>query len=207
MIKSEKKEKESTNIGPDKGRKNKKGIDSTVSNAENYNTSKKGLDEKNQKVQELEKEIAELNEEKKRLIAEKINAGRQYQQQLLQIKEYGNQKIIKETLSVLDGYERAVKFSEYSQDTNVKPFIAGLNMDIDRIRKFLQEEGVKEIKVELCKDKFDGRYHEVMEEEESDKYPDETIMQVLKKGYFLHERVISPAKVKISRRKNLEEKR
>jgi len=64
----------------------------------------------------------------------------------------------------------------------------------------LEDEGVKEIKIEIGKDRWSSRLHELVEEAESDNLPEGTVIEVSEKGYLLTDQVLRPAKVIISKK-------
>jgi molecular chaperone GrpE len=61
----------------------------------------------------------------------------------------------------------------------------------------LEEEGVKELNSKG--EKFDPYKHEVLLVEVNDDLPENTIIEELDKGYFFKDKVLRPAKVKISK--------
>ena len=82
----------------------------------------------------------------------------------------------------------------------------GFKIIVKNYEKILADEGVRSMGSEGKK--FDPYKHEVLLVEEArDDLPENTIIEVLDKGYWLGEKVLRPAKVKISKRsKKIEEK-
>ena len=74
----------------------------------------------------------------------------------------------------------------------------GLQMILQWFQNFLRKQSVEEIEVTPGKDTFDSNLHESLEESSSS---EETILQVLRKGYKIHGRVLRPAIVKIGKPK------
>ncbi len=99
--------------------------------------------------------------------------------------------IVKDLLSVADSLDLAVA-ADKSAD-------AGLAMIKSQLADMLKKYGVEKIAVESG-DKFDTARHEAVSEVESDKPPG-TIAEVLASGYRLHDQIIRPARVKISKEK------
>jgi len=109
--------------------------------------------------------------------------------------KYASEGIILKILPILDNFEIAEKnLSEnLKNDKNIK----GILQIKTQILEFLKNQGVKEIK--SLGEKFDPQFHEVIEEiEVKDKEPG-IVVEEVQKGYKFHERVLRPAKVKISK--------
>jgi molecular chaperone GrpE len=68
-------------------------------------------------------------------------------------------------------------------------------MVLEQMRSILSEEGVKEIKA--CGEKFDPNFHEAVEEVSCN--PEGIIVEEIKKGYILKDRVIRPSLVKVAK--------
>ena len=73
-----------------------------------------------------------------------------------------------------------------------------MNLVFSQFYSTLEKEGLKQINP--MNEKFDPYKHEVMMHEKSDK-PDNTITEVLQKGYILNDKIIRHAKVKIIKNK------
>jgi molecular chaperone GrpE len=74
----------------------------------------------------------------------------------------------------------------------------GFEIVVRNFEKIMEEEGIKPMESEG--QKFDPYKHEAMLVEDArDDLPENTIVEVLDKGYFLCDRVLRPAKVKISK--------
>jgi molecular chaperone GrpE len=71
-------------------------------------------------------------------------------------------------------------------------------MTLRQFKSLLEQHGVT--KVKTVGEKFDPRFHEVMFQEATDKFPEDTVMEELQSGYLLHERVLRPALVKVAKK-------
>ena len=76
----------------------------------------------------------------------------------------------------------------------------GFKMIIENFEKFLEDEGVKPMHSEG--EKFDPYKHEALLVEENEKFPENTIIEELNKGYYLNNKILKPAGVKISKIKS-----
>jgi len=130
---------------------------------------------------------ADLDNYKKRALKEK--------EEFLKFSQAG---LLKEMLSGVDNLERAVNaIPKDDQDKGLLTLKQGVELTLKQFQSILEKHGVTKIKA--VGEKFDPRMHEVMFQEETDKFPDETVMEELQSGYLLHERVLRPALVKTAK--------
>ncbi len=76
----------------------------------------------------------------------------------------------------------------------------GFKMIVENFEKFLEDEGVKPMLSEG--EKFDPYKHEALMVEANEKFPENTIIEELNKGYYLNNKILKPAGVKISKIKS-----
>lgn len=109
---------------------------------------------------------------------------------------FANEGLVLGLLNVLDDLERTVNLAE-STKQDFDAFLKGVEMILAHIYEMLKEHGVKPIEAEGKK--FDPNYHEALMQVENKDLPEHTIIEVLQKGYLIHERVLRTAKVKVSK--------
>ncbi len=106
--------------------------------------------------------------------------------------------LLKEFLVVVDNLERALSaLPPEDTDKGLLVLKQGVELTLKQFQSLLEKHGITKIKV--LGEKFDPRFHEVMFQEETDKAPDETVLEELQSGYVLHERVLRPALVKVAK--------
>lgn len=159
------------------------------------------------KEKELLEEINHLREEKLHLLADRENQRKNYQQNNEYIKNYSNKRIILWLLDFLADLERALEFMRQEPEAKVKNHLLAIEMMKDNCWKNLENEGVKEIKIETEKDQLNSRYQEVVAEIENNNFPSETILEVVAKGYLLYEQVLKASQVKISKKNSREKEK
>jgi molecular chaperone GrpE len=125
-----------------------------------------------------------------------------YKKRALKEKEeflkFSQASLLKEFLVVVDNLERAVgSIPADDQDKGFLSLKQGVELTLKQFQSVLEKHGVS--KVKTVGEKFDPRFHEVMFQEETDKFPDETVMEELQSGYLLHDRVLRPALVKVAK--------
>ncbi|MBR9702490.1 nucleotide exchange factor GrpE [Candidatus Woesearchaeota archaeon] len=143
------------------------------------------------KTPSLKKQVEELTDSLKRLQAEYENYRKRTETQAAQHTKYASEDILKQFLPILDNLELAIKHNNQKDD-----FAKGVELIYASIIDMLHANQVEEIKSEGLP--FDPYRHEAMMSKESEQ-EDNTVIEVLQKGYTIHDRVIRPAKVMISK--------
>jgi molecular chaperone GrpE len=106
--------------------------------------------------------------------------------------------LLKEFLVVVDNLERALAaLPPDDQDKGLLALKQGVELTLKQFQSVLEKHGVTRIQAKGGV--FDPRFHEVMFQEETDQFPDETVLEELQGGYLLHERVLRPALVKTAK--------
>lgn len=132
--------------------------------------------------QRLEMDIKRLKERKDRAVDE--------------FKNKSNEKFLGKLIVVLDDLERAVEAS--TQDSASKDsLIEGVQLISRRMVSVLQREGLKPIESPAGTE-FDPKIHEAFEKIENDEYPEDTIISVLRQGYWLGNKLLRPSLVRVS---------
>ena len=155
--------------------------------------TKKKLEKNNNKIKELTDKTKELTNSLQHLQAEFENYKKRIEREKQDIIRYSSQNLIIKLLPIIDSFEIAL---ENHKDKN--KFIEGMKLVFSQFYSTLEKEGLKQI--DPLNEKFDPYKHEVMMHEKNDK-PDNTIVEVLQKGYILNDKVIRHAKVKIAKNK------
>lgn len=142
----------------------------------------KEMDKKDEKIEELKKNLAEMENNWKRALADYRNLEKRFEEEKLEFFKYANSTLILRFLPVLDNLELMEKHLDDP----------GIRMIIQEFKKVFAEEGVSE--VETTDKDFDEL---VMEAVEMVDGPKNKVMDVVQKGYFLKEKLIRPARVKV----------
>jgi molecular chaperone GrpE len=159
------------------------------------NTRKKPLKEKiielEKQLAEKEKALQEMRELLQRVQAEFENFGKRTEKEKKQFQENANAALIKKLLPLLDSLEGA---TQHGNENEKKGLLALYKQFLEILKK----EGLEEIQT-LGKS-FDPTYCECIAYESQPKEKDDTVLEVLQKGYLFKEKVLRPAKVKINRK-------
>ncbi len=142
------------------------------------------------RVEELEKENAQLKEARIRAVAELDNARRRSQQEILNAVQYANEDLLKKLLPILDDFHRSVEASTETRDFDA--FYKGIALIRDKVSKTLTDVGVQRINTEGKE--FDVDFHEALMRQPSDQ-PEGTVISELEPGYTYKDKVIRHARV------------
>jgi len=143
-----------------------------------------------------DKEAGEYLDYLKRLKAEFENYKRRSQKERERIVSWSNEDLIKQFLPVLDDLERAVGSSQQSR--NLASLMEGMRMILDQLKAILQKQGLQEI--EAKGEEFDPHYHEALMSVDLAEYPDNLVVEEMRKGYKLNDKILRPAMVKVNKR-------
>jgi len=105
-----------------------------------------------------------------------------------------NEKLLAEILAPLDHFEMGLQSVQKKDDKD--PLRQGMEMVLAQFKQFLKSQGVSEI--EALAQTFDPALHEAVAHQESDQ-PEGQVIQQLRKGYRLHEKLLRPATVIVSK--------
>lgn len=143
----------------------------------------------------LQAQLDELNQRFLRTAADFENYKRRTALEKDDLLKYSNAKIIGEILPVLDNFQLALKTPGDSKE--VQNVVKGVDMIYRQLLQVLENAGMT--KIEAVGHAFDPNLHEAIMQVDDDSVPEDTVVEELRAGYMLKERVIRPSMVKVSR--------
>ncbi len=133
-----------------------------------------------------------------RVTADYENYKKRMEREMNDFRKFANEALIKEILPIVDNLERALGI-EYEKDLDAFEGIReGVEMTLKGLRDSLKKFGV--VPVEALEKPFDPNFHHAVSQEESEKYPENTVTQELQKGYMLGDRLLRPPMVVVSKK-------
>jgi molecular chaperone GrpE len=129
---------------------------------------------------------ADLENYKKRAVREKQDAIK-----------FANESMLQKLIPVLDNFDMALAATQNSNADASQSLQTGVNMILQQFRNVLVEAGLEEI--DATGKAFDPNLHEAVSEQESAEVPEGQILQQLRKGYKLRERLLRPASVVVAK--------
>ena len=181
---------------------------SSVNNHDSQSNEGTSIDEKdssnneedlNNDGSDTQDEIKDLKDQLLRSLAENENLRKRTAKEIEQIKKYGHISLLRDFLNVVDNMERAVKSSttENQTESGIKNLIDGIEIVFKEMKSLLDKNQIK--KIEPLHEKFDYNFHQAMFEAPSSDYREGLIIEVVQPGYVLHDRLIRPAMVGVSK--------
>jgi len=165
---------------------------------EKYSNLEKEYEVQKERCSKLEALVRASNEKLVSLNRELEQLKDHYRKEREQLKKYAHEGIVKEILDVIDNFERAMaQFQTIENlDSNVKNILIGIDMIYKDLKNILKKHGVEEL--ELKGQIFDPALAEAIDTIQDDKLGPDEIVDVITKGYILHDKVIRPARVVVN---------
>lgn len=181
--------------------KNEETKDETIKNVESEveeAIDSSGVSEVEAENSELETTKAELSEMEDKFLrarAEIANMSNRFKNEREQLVRYQSQDLAKKLLPAIDNLERALAIQvDDEQGTSLKK---GITMVLEGLQVALKEEGIEEIPAMGVP--FDPNLHQAVQTvPTTDETPTDTIVDVLQKGYKLHDRVLRASMVVVA---------
>jgi molecular chaperone GrpE len=126
--------------------------------------------------------------------AETENVRKRAQTDVANAHKYAIENFASELLGVKDALEAALS----TESPSLESVTSGVELTLKQLSAVFQK--FKLIEINPAGEKFDPHKHQAINMLESDQPPN-TVVHVLQKGYQLHDRVIRPALVTVSRQK------
>lgn len=148
----------------------------------------------------LEGEVASLKDQLLRAMAETENVRRRAQREREDGAKYAAAAVVKDLLGVADNLQRALESVPpelAEQNEPVKNLRLGVEMTQKELQTVFERHNIRVI--EPLGEKLDPHLHEAMFEIEDPDKPAGTVVQVIQAGYRLHDRLLRPARVGISK--------
>jgi molecular chaperone GrpE len=162
------------------------------------------LKEMEEKVETLEKEAAENHDRLLRMAAEFDNYKKRATREMNDFRKFANENFAKALLPVVDSMDLAIESSSNDKHVN-NSMVEGVNMTLKEILKIFEQFGVK--RFESIGNTFDPNIHQAVMQEETDKFPENTVSKELQKGFMIHDRLLRPAMVVVSKKPEKQKKK
>ncbi|NBR86725.1 MAG: nucleotide exchange factor GrpE [Proteobacteria bacterium] len=152
-------------------------------------------------LEELRAKAAKADEHWDRLLRQaaefenyKKRAARDRQEDI----RYANRGLLEKLVPVLDNFEMALAATNNAQAGSADALKAGVNMIHGQFRSALLEAGLEEL--DATGKVFDPNWQEAVSHQESAEVPEGQVLQQLRKGYKLRDRLLRPATVIVAKK-------
>jgi len=143
------------------------------------------IDERDHLRDQLMRSVADFQNFRKRSEADKIAT-----------RQFANEKLVLDLLPVLDNFERT--FAALQSGSSLESIMGGIQAVERQLRSVLESHNVSRIPAHG--EPFDPEFHEAVATDHSEEHPENTVLQELEPGYRMADRVIRPARVRVSKR-------
>jgi len=151
-------------------------------------------DESSEKLAEAEQELSRHREAMLRMQAEMENLRKRLMRDLDRSRKLALEKIMKDLLQVWDSLERGLEVD--SESLTVESLLEGQELTLRMLEKVMQDHDLQII--DPMGQPFDPELHQAMTVLPSAGVPENTVLEVLQKGFSLHDRLVRPAMVVVS---------
>ena len=158
-------------------------------------------DNDNEIISDLEQKVSDLKDQLMRTLADGENLRKRTLKDVEHSKKYSHISFVKDLVSSVDNLQRALEAvpeDKSSLPEPIKNLIIGLEIVEKEIISTLEKHNVRQI--DPLGEKFDYNFHQAMFEVPTNDNEPGTVVQVSQKGYILHDRLVRPAMVGISKK-------
>jgi len=145
--------------------------------------------------EDLERELVELNDQRLRAVAELENVRRRAARDIENAHRYGTERFARELLTVADSMEMGLQSLPPEQAST--PLAEGMQATQKQLEQCLGKFGISAI--EPLGEAFDPEQHEAIATQPTVEQPPGTVIMMVQKGYRIHDRLLRPARVIVSR--------
>lgn len=110
--------------------------------------------------------------------------------------KYANEALIEKLLPVLDNFEAALAAGTNTEGAAAQSLVTGVKMIATQLKGVLQEAGLEEI--DAIGKPFDPAVHEALSQQPTAGVPEGQVVQQMRKGYRLKDRLVRPAAVVVA---------
>lgn len=146
--------------------------------------------------EKLKKERDEYLAGWQRAKADFINYKKDELRRLEEIARYGNEELIREFITIMDNFDLGLRALEKSG-----PVEKGVYIIRSQIEDVLKKRGLEKISIKVG-ERFNPTIAEAIAEVESDRL-EGTVVEEIEAGYRLYDKILRPARVKVSKNKQL----
>jgi molecular chaperone GrpE len=154
-----------------------------------------------EQFEELKNRAARADENWERLVrvtADMDNYKKRAAREREEAVKFANESLIKKLAPVLDNFDMAMTAAGQSGGNTAQSLQTGVTMIYQQLKSVLQEAGLQE--VDATGKPFDPNWHEAVSQQETTEVPEGQVLQQLRKGYKLRDRLIRPATVIVARK-------
>ena len=142
----------------------------------------------------------QLKDQLLRALADTENMRRRSEREAANVRKYGHTPFARDLVGAIDNLARVVESAPENldqADETVKSLITGIQLSWTELQSIIEKHGIK--RVEPLGEKFDYNLHQAMFEVPTNNQPSGMVLEVVQHGYVLHDRLLRPAMVGVSK--------
>lgn len=146
-------------------------------------------------------QMMELKDQLMRALAETENVRKRAQRDVEEANKYATTSFARGLINVLENLQRAlatVSPEVREQNDQLRNLMEGVEMTQRELLSVFEKHGIR--RVEPMGEKFDHNLHQAMSQIEDANAEPGTVLQVFQAGYVIHDRLLQPALVAVSKR-------
>ncbi|MDC0476700.1 nucleotide exchange factor GrpE [Alphaproteobacteria bacterium] len=142
----------------------------------------------------------ELKDQLLRALADTENMRRRSERETETARKYGHTQFARDLVGAIDNLARALHSAPEDKtalDDSVQSLLTGIELSWTEIQTAIEKHGVRQINP--LGEKFDYNFHQAMFEVPTNEQPAGVVLEVVQHGYALHDRLLRPAMVGVSK--------
>lgn len=154
-----------------------------------------------EQLAELQTRAAKADENWERLLrvtADFENFKKRAARERTEAAQFANASLLQKLIPILDNFEMAQAAALTAQGDKLASLQTGIAMIQQQFKSALAEAGLEE--VDASGKVFDPTFHEAVSQQETDSVPEGNVVQQIRKGYKLRERLLRPAAVIVAKK-------
>jgi molecular chaperone GrpE len=153
-----------------------------------------------EQLEELRQKAAKADENWERLLrvtADLDNYRKRAAREKQEAIKFANENLLQKLVPVLDTFDMALAATQSGKTEAVQSLQTGVSMVFQQLKSALTEAGLEE--VDAMGKPFDPNWHEAVTQQETADVPEGQVVQQLRKGYKLRDRLLRPASVIVAK--------
>ena len=142
-------------------------------------------------IESLKRQLSEEHQQRLKALAESENVRKRTEKELANAHKYALERFAKDLLETVDNLERSL--SKRAEQPELNDFYAGIELTLKSLKDTLLRYHISE--VNPLAQPFDPALHNAIMSRPDENAISGTVLEVVQKGYLLHDRLLRPAMV------------
>lgn len=167
---------------------------------DNKETSAEVVDIKDARISDLEAQLAQMKDQWVRAAAETENVRKRAERDQQETARYAASGFARDMVNVLENVKRAAESltAEKRESSELLKTVGdGLDMTVSELTGIFERHGIK--RIDPMGEKFDHNLHQAVVQIEQPGAEPNTVIQVVQAGYVMHDRLLKPAMVAVTK--------